>query len=110
MVLGCAVGGSFVAGRGCCDAGDAGGCPEAKPSLCEGEPSALRGGGGQVCVRSSCIDEGQENQLSLVIMRGLVVIILISSVVAFDLELNDGRWTNGLAIWLDDELYKIGLK
>jgi hypothetical protein len=42
-------------------------------------------------------------------MRGLVVMILISSVVAFDLELNDGRWTNGLAIWLDEQLYKIGL-
>ena len=41
-------------------------------------------------------------------MRGLVVLILISLLLAFDLELNDARWTNGLTNWLSEELYKIG--
>jgi len=42
-------------------------------------------------------------------MRGLVVIVLISLLVAFDLELNDSRLVNGLTNWLDEELYKVGL-
>ena len=42
-------------------------------------------------------------------MRGPVVLILIVLFLVFDWELNDGRWTNALADWLNDELYKIGL-
>jgi hypothetical protein len=42
-------------------------------------------------------------------MRGLVVLILISLLLAFDLELNEARWTNGLTNWLSEEPYKIGL-
>ena len=40
-------------------------------------------------------------------MRGLVVIVLISLLLAFDLERNDGRWANGLINRLNEELYKI---
>ena len=42
-------------------------------------------------------------------MRGLVVIIVILLFVVFDWELNDDRWINALADWLNDELYKVGL-
>ena len=42
-------------------------------------------------------------------MRGLVVIIVIVLFLVFDWELNDGRWSNDVANWLNEELYKIGL-
>jgi len=41
-------------------------------------------------------------------MRGLVVIVVIL-LFLFDWELNDGRWSNALADWLNEELYKNGL-
>ena len=40
---------------------------------------------------------------------GLIVIIVVILFVVGDLELNDGRWTNALADWLNEQLYKIGL-
>jgi hypothetical protein len=38
-----------------------------------------------------------------------VVIIVILLFLIFDWELNDGRWSNALADWLNEELYRIGL-
>jgi hypothetical protein len=41
-----------------------------------------------------------------VALSSLILTVLF---LVFDWELNDARWTNALADWLNDELYKIGL-